>query len=81
MKSVPIQYDFHERLQMSQGVNESATVESVLAANIPGAVAVNPSSKADDKTGVDWFVLLRNGKRIGVDCKVRTQDFAQRRQR
>ena len=80
VKSAPLQYDFHERLQMSQGASQSATVESVLLDNIPGAIAVNQASKADDKTGVDWFVRLRNGKNIGVDCKIRTQDYAERGQ-
>lgn len=77
-KQAPIQYDFHERLAMSHGVSQSATVESILMANVPGAVAVQKASKTEDKSGVDWFVKIKNGKRLGVDCKIRSVDYANR---
>lgn len=79
-RQTPIQYDFSERLVMSHGASQSATVESILMANIPGAVAIQKASKAEDRSGVDWFVQIENGKRLGVDCKIRSKDYAKQNQ-
>lgn len=66
---------------MSEGTLASASVEDVLLGNIPGAVKVVRANVDDDKSGVDWWVeVLSFGerKRVGVDAKVRNDDWASR---
>lgn len=66
---------FEERLIMSQGVATSASIESVLVQNIPGAVSAHRASQADDRSGTDWWVKMPSGHLLSVDCKVRQEDW------
>lgn len=71
-------YDFHERLHMSQGVARNKGIADILLVAIPQAIAVQESSLAEDRAGIDWWVTLRNGQRLGIDVKVRSEDYAAR---
>ena len=44
--------------------------------NFPGAVRVAQACEADDRNGVDYWVYFSNGRRIGVDVKLRRPDWA-----
>lgn len=68
-------YDFRERMAMSEGVNETADISTILLQNIPGALHVTKATKNEDKSGVDWWVSMSSGARLGVDAKVREQDY------
>lgn len=68
-------YAFGERLAMSQGISAGASVADILFRNVPGATAVSPASRQDDRRGTDWWVALRNGHKLSVDCKVRGEDY------
>lgn len=69
---------FHDELNMSQGFSVDADVREILLREIPGAVDVEQADYADDFCGVDWWVSMPRGDKLGVDCKVRRQDFALR---
>ena len=72
----PAQYDFWERMVMSDGVAAAASVADILIANIPGAIAVERADEADDRSGTDWWVRRFSGHDLAVDCKVREEDWA-----
>jgi len=69
------EYNFNDRMVMSDGVNQSANIQELLLANIPGACNVHRASNANDRNGVDWWVEHRSGKFLAIDCKVRSKDF------
>lgn len=70
-----LEYDFGERLKMSQGVSQNKSIVDILRDNIPGAMRVNPANQCDDKQGTDWWVEMTNGDKLSVDCKVREEDW------
>lgn len=77
----PREYTFSDRMRMSSGVAESASVEEILLSQIPGAVAVYRANASDDRNGTDWWVetIGHDGEnRISVDAKVRSVDYAKR---
>ena len=74
--SKPIVYEFDERLAMSQGASENISIEKILLDQIPGALNVNPSHEKNDRNGVDFWVEHESGKHLGIDCKVREEDWA-----
>ena len=69
-------YDFHERINMSQGVCENASVEKVLLAKIPGSLKVIQASTENDRNGTDWWVEMSTSRFLSVDAKVRQKDFS-----
>lgn len=69
-------YDFGDRLRMSAGHAACADVRSVLMGQIPGAANVIQASKSNDRGGVDWWVEHVAGKFLGVDAKVRGEDYS-----
>jgi len=71
----PAEFDFHERLAMSDGVAAGASVGDILLANIPGAVRVVRATRSEDRSGVDWWVEREGTTSLGVDCKVRERDW------
>jgi len=73
---VAINYEFDERLGMSQSESSNGDIKQILVEHIPSAVAAFQSHSANDRSGVDWWVECRNGKLLGVDCKVREEDWA-----
>jgi hypothetical protein len=70
------EYDFNERMQMSDGVAALSDVASILMCQIPGAVSVRRAASVNDKQGVDWWVELSSARHIAVDAKVRQSDWA-----
>lgn len=74
----PRTYGFGERLEMSHGQVSGASVESILLANIPGAVSVHPAHESNDRKGTDWWVEMRSGAHVSVDAKVRAEDWLSR---
>ena len=72
----PRAYAFNDRLRMSQGQSENASVQSIILANIPGAVAVHSAHESNDRMGTDWWVETRGGSFLSVDAKVRSEDWA-----
>lgn len=72
---MPIEYSFSERLKMSEGVDASADVESILLGHIPGALSVIKAHSKNDRTGVDWWVEMPGARFLAVDAKVREQDW------
>jgi hypothetical protein len=74
----PQRYEFDERRAMSSGVASSTSIEAILLANIPGAVAVRAADEAADRMGTDWWVDHVSGHSQSVDAKVREEDFARK---
>lgn len=72
----PIEYDFDERLAMSQGVSATADVYEILVSNIPGAVNVISAHKTNDRNGTDLWVEMSYGGFVSVDVKARGQDWS-----
>lgn len=72
----PRSYAFADQLVMSQGKSANRDIGAILVEKIPSAVNAFPAHKANDKTGTDWWVELRTGSFLSVDCKVRKEDWA-----
>lgn len=72
------QYDFHERLEMSQGYSNGDDIRTIILEIIPGAVNVQPAHTSNDKNGTDWWVEHESGNHLSVDCKVRSRDYSPR---
>jgi hypothetical protein len=73
-----ISYGFAERLAFSHGQTRNAKIETILLAEIPGAVSVEKAELADDRNGTDYWVNRQNGHALSVDAKVRAQDWTLR---
>lgn len=69
------EFDFYERMSMSQGVSANAKISEILMGNVPGATAARLASPKDDRNGTDWWLDHTSGKSISVDCKVRESDW------
>jgi hypothetical protein len=72
---MPHEYDFNERMAMSQGIAATADVRMILLAEIPGAVNVTNAAPVNDKQGVDWWVEMSSARHLAVDAKVRETDW------
>lgn len=73
---MPREYTFDDQLVMSQSERSNSDIRTILINTIPSAVQAMPSHKANDRSGVDWWVECMNGKFLGIDCKVRGEDWA-----
>jgi hypothetical protein len=60
-----------KRPTQTQDIHEQITAVLTKAF---GAITVKPSDLLMDKTGVDYWVHVNDGKPIGVDVKIRRQD-------
>jgi len=74
----PREYGFSDQLVMSQGQSVSKDIIGILISNIPAAVAAYPAHESNDRNGTDWWVELRTGKHLAIDCKVRSTDWTVR---
>lgn len=63
---------------MSEGVCVKADVEIILRENIAGALNVVKAHDKNDRTGIDWWVELPGARWVGVDAKIREDDWALR---
>lgn len=70
------EFDFDERLRMSEGYAGGAGVRGILLDCIPGALHAYKAAKANDRMGVDWWVEMSSGHHLAVDLKVRQEDFS-----
>lgn len=70
------EYGFDERMKMSDGFAAVADVESILMANVVGALNVHRAHEKNDRSGTDWWVEAIGGKHLSIDAKVRSQDYA-----
>lgn len=76
---MPLSYDFADELRMSQDESSNGRIEVILMNNIPGALrAFQAHQKNDRQHGIDWWVELASGRFMGIDCKIRKQDYAAR---
>lgn len=71
----PIKYSFNHELAASQSDSSNGDVNTVLLDAVPHALSANPSDNRDDRNGIDWWVHVESGNRLGVDCKVRRTDY------
>lgn len=69
-------YEFDAKLRATEGIAEVVAVESILLANIPGALSVTKSHMLNDKNGTDWWVEHNTGRHLSIDAKVRDMDWA-----
>jgi hypothetical protein len=67
---------FKQQLAMSHGVSASNSIADILLANLPGAIRIEKATLAEDRSGVDWWANMLNGDRVGIDCKVRSEDYS-----
>jgi hypothetical protein len=73
---VATEYEFDERLAMSEGVCVTADVRTILLDNIPGALNVTKAHSDNDRAGVDWWIEMTGARFLAVDAKVRESDWA-----
>lgn len=67
-------YSFDQQLIASKGVLETCDVSQILQTHIPGCMRSEQADPEADRSGVDWWAILANGERIGVDVKHRPRD-------
>jgi hypothetical protein len=66
-------YDFTERLEFSRGTNEEKDID-ILRKYIDGCVSVEKTNTEEDKKGIDYIATLRNGAKIKIDAKTRSEN-------
>ncbi len=71
-----IEYAFDNQLVMSRGVAVNSDVAAILLREIPGAVAVQPAHRVNDRRGTDYWVEHVRGAHLSVDVKIRREDWA-----
>ncbi len=71
-------YDFNEQLKMSQGIAINPDIEVLLMLQVPGAKQVYLATKSEDRNGTDWWVARESERRLSIDVKVRSRDWATR---
>jgi hypothetical protein len=74
---MPLRYEFGERLAMSHAESSNGDIGAILVGQIPGALSAHPAHLVNDRHGVDWYVEMP-GRHLGVDCKVRSEDWSKR---
>jgi len=67
-------YGFDQQLIASNGVIASCDVATILSARLPGCIRVQKMDPETDRSGVDWWAELSNGRKVGVDFKGRAKD-------
>jgi hypothetical protein len=67
-------YYFEEQLVISTGTAANRTIGLILKDVFPGTHRVMHSLEVHDKKGVDWWLEMDSGERIGVDCKILNED-------
>jgi hypothetical protein len=72
---MPNSYNFENELKASEGVAICADVKQILLAQLPSALNAHKAHSHNDRQGTDWWVEMRNGHFISVDCKVRKEDW------
>ena len=70
------EFDFNERIEMSEGVCSSSDVDAILLNAIPGSINAWRADERDDINGTDWWVSRESGRPIGVDVKARSKDYS-----
>lgn len=68
-----MEHDFYEDLKMSYESCQLETDQETLKQYFENTISVEKTKPAVDKTGIDYYVKLQNGKKIGVDVKTRRQ--------
>lgn len=68
-------FDFEERLIMSEGISDKHDIEEIIRYSIPGVVKVEKANLSDDMNGIDHWVTLESGRILGIDKKVREDDW------
>ena len=63
-------YSFDERLAFSNGIVGATCLDTIKAMMI-GVDKIERSTLKDDKNGIDYWVTLRRGARVGIDHKAR----------
>lgn len=68
---------FQDQLKWSEGaISEKEDIPAYLLRKIPLAVKVERANRSDDRKGIDYWVTLQSGRIVGVDVKVRAEDWA-----
>lgn len=75
MKDANVHY-FGVKLGMSRGGAVGTVIDDFLLNNLPGAVRITESLPGEDRQGVDKWVELVSGKRVGIDVKIGREAFA-----
>jgi hypothetical protein len=67
-------FDFNNQLVMSTGTAANRTIGEILLETIPGSVRAIQALSVHDKQGVDWWLDMKSGERLAIDCKIRDDD-------
>ncbi len=68
-------HDFKEKFDFSTSASADALVRRACHRLIANCCGVSRATAAEDRAGVDYWVVLPNG-RAGLDAKLRTKDYA-----
>ena len=64
-------HDFRERYEFSRDEEQNRAALNWLLDQTPGSLGFEESRRDEDLKGVDYWVSMKNGKRVGVDLKKR----------
>jgi len=70
-------HDFDRDFKFSDSDDAHALVRRVMHRLVPGCMGVTRSTTAEDRRGVDFWVITPRG-RIGLDLKLRRKDYGAR---
>lgn len=59
---------------LSDSQQHHQAICAVLLAPVTGARGVERATPAEDRRGVDYWVIRKSGRRVGVDVKCRSTD-------
>lgn len=68
-------HDFRERYEFSRDEEQNRAALNWLLDQTPGSLGFEESRRDEDLKGVDYWVSMKNGKRLGVDLKKRDRPY------
>lgn len=67
-------FSFKDQLVISTGTSANPAIGAVLLDVMPGALRAMQALEVNDRQGIDWWLEMKSGERVGIDCKVREDD-------
>lgn len=67
-------FDFKQALTISTGTSANRVIGDILLETIPGSTRAIQANQNNDRSGVDWWLEMKGGDFLAVDCKIREDD-------
>lgn len=67
-------FDFNTQLILSTGTAANRSIGEILLSTINGSLRAIQALEVHDRQGVDWWLDMKSGDRLAIDCKIRDDD-------